>query len=132
MDDEKPQPPRVPPRHCLNCQATLPDGAALCPNCGWDSRSPYVSPLLPKAGSPVQMAYQEPGGNTVWGVLLGSVLTWCLWWLFLAGPIISLIVYFSVRKDKPSFARGILIGILVGAIGVVACFLTFARPPWGR
>lgn len=128
MDDETPPPSlHAPPRNCLNCDYRLPEGAVLCPNCGWDSRSPYVSPVLHNPGSPVQMAHRESGGHMVWGVLLGSLLTWCFWWLAFAGPLISLIVYFSVRNGKPTFARGILIGILVGAIGVVACLAAF---PW--
>ena len=100
---------------CGNCGATLPDGAKICPNCGW-----AVPPDPVLVGEPV-----PPGRMTTrqkveygLGVLFGFVSPVVV----LVGYLIFIVVYFINRSKKTPFNRGLGVGLILATLALAGAF----------
>ena len=115
---------------CPNCHTEVPHGTRLCPNCGFDLTQTHVWPPtidhnVPPSTPPknwTQITFQVIGGFP-----LAAVLTFFGTIMLLAGPIISTVLFFTTRKSSPYFANGILAGLVVGLVGVGACFAMLGK-----
>ena len=115
---------------CPNCHVEVPDGMAMCPNCGFDLKRTAVWPPTIDHNLPpstplknwTQITFQVVGGFPI-----ASVLTFIGTIFLLAGPIISTVLFFTNRKSSPYFANGILAGLVVGLVGVGACFAMLGK-----
>ena len=119
---------------CPNCGTPWPENAPACPNCG--RLRPAVWPPAP-AGSPA--AAPPPATRLVTrsetgDILLGlgvSVAALLAGIGFLLLPIL----YFVLKRQTPTFARGLGFGwlagtaLLLGALGV--CFYALSQNPNG-
>jgi len=115
---------------CPNCHVEMPDGIATCTNCGFDLKQggvwpPSIDHNVPPSTPPkdwVRITVQVLGG-----FVLAAILTFFGTILLLIGPLISAIIFFSTRKSSPYFANGILAGLVVGLVGVGACFAMLGK-----
>ena len=119
MPDEPPQitPPQITP--CPNCGAPWPPGAGVCPNCG------FVRPAWPPPAGRVAPAPPVPRLITgkAWGDLtLGIGLSFLSNFLAGAGFLLMPVLYFTLKRNYPVFARGIGYGILAGLALLLGAF----------
>ena len=120
---------------CPNCRIAWPEGASVCPNCG------YVPSPAPSSWPPPPSIFrgvsQSPPGpklltGKVWGDLtLGIGISFASNFLYCLGLVIMPILYFMLRANYPVFARGIGYGIVAGLTlllgAVVWCFAGLAN-----
>jgi hypothetical protein len=108
---------------CPNCHTAWPEGASVCPHCGY-----VPSPALafwPPPPSKFQGIPQPPPGpklvtGKVWGdVTFGLSLSFLSNFLYCIGFLVMPILYFTLKPKYPAFARGIGFGTLAGLIVLV-------------
>lgn len=116
--------------YCKNCGGEVPHNAKFCPYCGTECGDNYfdeppVASCEREAVDPVDngriYGYEEPKrtdeasdtGRFAWAVL-GFFF-----------PVVGLVLYFVMRKNKPRTAKKTLIGAIVGFAVETACFIFY-------
>jgi len=112
------------PASCPNCGQPVTPDAKLCPNCG------MVLPAAawPPAPQGMPPAPQIPVTPTLvtgkaWGdITLGVILSLIACAAGGIGFIVMPILYFTLRRQNPVFARGMGFGLLAGIALVLGIF----------
>lgn len=118
----------VPTLPCPNCGTAWPPDVNVCPNCG------YIRPGLPAWPPPPAGVIAPPPPpisklvtGKAWGdVTLGIGLSFLSNFVACLGLLVMPILYFTLKPNYPTFARGIGFGILAGLVlllgAVIVCF----------
>ena len=117
----------VPPVPCPNCGTPWPSGATVCPNCG------FIRPAVP-AWPPPPVGVAAPYGvpppvpklvtGKAWGdITLGIGLSFLSNFLACTGFLVMPILYFTLRPNYPTFARGLGYGTLAGLVLLLGAFV---------
>jgi hypothetical protein len=115
-------------RPCPNCNQPVGEGMALCPHCGQDMR-----PFWNAAATQLEMEWKAVGASVEdadarrrrdrWNILFGFLTAAglsCVIPIFMIGSVLSILLYFIMRKSNPAFAKGLGWGCLVGFFGAIA------------
>ncbi len=97
-----------PYRPCPNCGSLYDPASRVCPNCG--------------AAGPAAPNGRLVTGNAVADGFLGFVVGFFSWFLYVVGAIALLILYFSIKRQYPAFARGILMGLFAFLVIMLGLF----------
>ena len=112
---------------CPNCGAQVPNGMHLCPNCGYQQSSVWPPQVGETPSMPVR---RKTDGQVVLefigGFLAAAAMTTVGMFFMFAGPIVTLVLCLTMRKKNPEFANGLTAGLIVGLIGIGACFAMLA------
>jgi len=125
----------VPTLPCPNCGTAWPPDVNVCPHCG------YIRPLAPAWPPPptsIGVAALPPSltpklvTGKAWGdVTLGIGLSFVSNFLGGVGLVVMPILYFTLRAQYPTFARGIGYGLLAGLAlvlgALVWCFAALSN-----
>jgi len=102
---------------CRNCGQPYDQSRPVCPNCGASAFVPMPGRLLT--------------GGAIGDRILGFTIGFFSWFLYGIGAFVCIILYFVLKPNYPSFARGIgfgLLTVLVILLGLIAvCFVGLTR-----
>jgi hypothetical protein len=120
---------------CPNCHVAWPEGASVCPHCGYVRSAPSVWP--PPPSQLIGVPHSPPPGpklvtGKVWGDLtLGIGISFASNFFYCLGLLVMPILYFMLRANYPVFARGIGFGFVAGLVlllgALVWCFSGLAN-----
>ena len=115
--------------HCPNCGTAWPEGADVCPHCGYLRQAAPAWPPPPTNFGATPPAPPPPRLLTgaVWGDLtLGIGITVVSCCLYCLGFLVMPILWAVFQPKYPLFTRGIGYGLLGGAALLLgACALCF-------
>lgn len=116
---------------CPNCRQPVDQGKTVCPNCGavllgdWPPSPVGTSP--PPAPPAGKLVTGRPNGDFV----LGLVVSVASFFVLCLGLLVMPILYLTLSRTYPAFARGIGWGWLLTVLGATAvCFGPAFQQQW--